>query len=205
MTGLRENPNVSASPRDVGPLRVPIPERRIERRRVLEQLRQNRRRRKLTWDRPKCRADCIKSERPCPWVGCRWNLYLDVNPRNGSITLNFPDLAPEDMPAWSSCMLDLAEDGEHTLEEIGQAMNLTRERVRQLEYLALRKLDGREELDDWKPRFCRLEEPEPELPPEDVKEYYDPDSPVLHLVTGPSGELVDGESDGLWGRWLEVG
>ena len=42
--------------------------------------------------RPHTRAECINAERPCTWVACKYNLYLDVNPQTGSIKLNFPDL-----------------------------------------------------------------------------------------------------------------
>ena len=39
-----------------------------------------------------------------------------------------------------SCALDVADEGEHTLEEAGAFLNITRERVRQLQVLAFRKL-----------------------------------------------------------------
>ena len=69
-------------------------------------------------------------------MGCRYHLYLDVNPRNGNVKYNFPDLEPWELTY--SCALDIAEMGSGvTLEEIGHAMNLTRERVRQLEVVAL--------------------------------------------------------------------
>ncbi|PIQ77198.1 DNA-binding protein [Candidatus Peregrinibacteria bacterium CG11_big_fil_rev_8_21_14_0_20_46_8] len=95
----------------------------------------------LETSRPKTRADCIDVERPCPYVGCRYNLYLDSNPVTGSIKLNFPDKGPDEMPADASCALDIADGtrGLH-LEEIGERMNLTRERVRQIEVQALFKL-----------------------------------------------------------------
>jgi hypothetical protein len=93
--------------------------------------------------RPRTRADCARIERPCPYVGCRHNLYLDVNPATGSIKLNFPWLEPDQMDPRASCSLDAAEWGGWTLEEIGYAMNLTRERVRQLERKGLRNLKRR--------------------------------------------------------------
>lgn len=81
--------------------------------------------------RPEVRRDCIDGHRPCLWVSCKHNLFLDVRP-NGSVQFNFPDLEPEEMGA--SCVLDLIEErGNLTLEEVGEVMNLTRERVRQLE------------------------------------------------------------------------
>ena len=41
--------------------------------------------------RPRTRADCVNGPRPCLFVSCKHNLYLDVNPETGSIKLNFPD------------------------------------------------------------------------------------------------------------------
>lgn len=88
--------------------------------------------------RPKTRADCINGPRPCPWVGCKYHLYLDVNPKTGSIKINFPDIEPWEMEV--SCVLDVADGGPVTLDEIGRIMNLTRERIRQLEKEAAVKL-----------------------------------------------------------------
>lgn len=86
--------------------------------------------------RPKTRGECEHAERPCPWVSCRHHLYLEVNRRNGSIKFVFPDLEPDELT--HSCSLDLADDGPHTLDMLGEALNFTRERVRQLEDIALR-------------------------------------------------------------------
>jgi len=63
-------------------------------------------------------------------------LYLDVNERTGSIKLNFPDLEVWELP--ETCALDIADRGGITLEEVGEIMNLTRERIRQLETAASR-------------------------------------------------------------------
>jgi hypothetical protein len=92
----------------------------------------------LDVERPRTRGDCAGGERPCLWVSCKHHLYLDVNPETGSVKLNFPDVEPEDMVA--SCALDVAERGGVTLEEVGEIMNLTRERIRQIEVRALFKL-----------------------------------------------------------------
>jgi hypothetical protein len=88
------------------------------------------------YERPKTRGDCASVPRPCPYVGCSKNLYLDVS-KTGSIILNFPHLEPGEMPAEQSCALDLAERGGMTLEEIAGVTNLTRERIRQVELKAL--------------------------------------------------------------------
>ncbi|MCA9633276.1 MAG: DNA-binding protein [Myxococcales bacterium] len=88
---------------------------------------------------PATRADCEHGERPCPYVSCRHHLYLDVTPA-GSLKLNFPDKQPHELEY--SCVLDLAT-GERALEEIAMVMNVTRERIRQLEERLLRVLEGR--------------------------------------------------------------
>jgi Sigma-70, region 4 len=79
----------------------------------------------------------------CPYVSCKHHLYLDVDPRTGSIKLNFPDLEVWEME--HCCVLDVADDGGWTLEHVGDAMNLTRERARQLELRCLEKLREEEE------------------------------------------------------------
>lgn len=88
------------------------------------------------YDRPKTRGDCARVARPCPYVACKYSLYLDVS-ETGSIILNFPHLEPGEMPPHQSCALDLAERGAMTLEDIAVVTNLTRERIRQVELKAL--------------------------------------------------------------------
>ena len=88
--------------------------------------------------RPSSRAECGATERPCPFVACKHHLYLDVNPETGSIKLNFPDLEVWEMK--ETCSLDVADKGGITLEEVGAILNLTRERIRQVEVRGLLKL-----------------------------------------------------------------
>jgi len=89
--------------------------------------------------RPTTREQCRSEEmRPCPWVACKHHLYLDINPETGSIKINFPDLEPWELQ--NTCALDVAERGGITLEEVGEIMNLTRERIRQVEVRGLLKL-----------------------------------------------------------------
>jgi hypothetical protein len=92
----------------------------------------------MPYCRPVTRAECEDGPRPCPYVSCKHHLYLDVNPETGSIKLNFPHLEPWEMV--ESCSLDVAERGGITLEEVGTIVNLTRERVRQVEVRATTKL-----------------------------------------------------------------
>jgi hypothetical protein len=89
-------------------------------------------------ERPRTRAECAEGERPCPFVSCQHHLYLDVSARTGAIKLNFPDLEVWQMT--ETCALDVADRGGTTLEEVGAIMNLTRERIRQVEVKGLAKL-----------------------------------------------------------------
>lgn len=92
----------------------------------------------LDYDRPGQRAQCRDAKRPCLYVSCRYHLYLDVNVVTGSIKINFPD--KEVWQLAETCALDVAERGGITLEEVGDIMNLTRERIRQVEVSGLDKL-----------------------------------------------------------------
>lgn len=95
----------------------------------------------VEYTRPRTRGDCLQGEnaqRPCPFLSCKHHLYLEVSPKNGSIKINFPHLEPWELP--ETCALDLSDKGGDTLENVGEIMNLTRERVRQLEASGLEKL-----------------------------------------------------------------
>lgn len=92
--------------------------------------------------RPMRRADCIDGPRPCPWLSCRHHLALDVG-SSGSITVYPPadedgELALEAMA--DTCSLDVADRGEHTLEEVGEVLGVVRERVRQIVDVALERV-----------------------------------------------------------------
>jgi len=90
--------------------------------------------------RPRTRGDCIDGVRPCPWVSCKWHLYLDVSP-TGALKLNQPQRNPWELE--ETCVLDVAARGGETLERVGRLVGLTRERVRQLEEIATGKLRRR--------------------------------------------------------------
>lgn len=87
--------------------------------------------------RPRDRTECESGPRPCPWVGCRYNLYLDVR-ADGVMRVNFPDRDTDGMTA--SCSLDLASDGPRTLDQVATLMGMSRERARQIEEQAMTQL-----------------------------------------------------------------
>jgi hypothetical protein len=107
---------------------------------------------------PTSRAQCVNMPRPCLYVSCRHHLYLDVNEETGSVKFNFPDKEVWELE--ETCALDVADRGGITLEEVGLIMNLTRERIRQLELSGLEKLrvytkgeDNLESYAKWDPNF----------------------------------------------------
>lgn len=90
-------------------------------------------------------GDCLEEEGPCPYVSCKHHLFLGVDPRSGSIKLNFPDLfddegTPRLDEMRATCALKVAERDGVTLEVIGELLNLTRERARQIEATALENM-----------------------------------------------------------------
>jgi hypothetical protein len=89
----------------------------------------------LEAQRPRTRGECVGAARPCPFVGCRHHLALDVTDA-GSLHVN----AQLDLDqVGDTCSLDVADRGEHTLEQVGNLLNITRERVRQIERTGLKK------------------------------------------------------------------
>jgi hypothetical protein len=89
-------------------------------------------------DRPRVRGDCEGQTKRCIRASCRYNLFLDVNPKTGSIKFNFP--GKEIWEVEHLCALDIADRGGMTLEAVGELLNLTRERSRQIEERVLAKI-----------------------------------------------------------------
>lgn len=94
--------------------------------------------------RPMTYAECLArglgDATACPYVSCGHHLYLDVSEETGSIKINFPDLEPDELA--ETCALRVAEHGGLTLEDLGDLLGLTRERIRQIERRVLRQLAG---------------------------------------------------------------
>ncbi len=97
-------------------------------------------------EKPIHRGDCLDGQRPCPYVSCKYNLYLDINSDTGSIKFNFPDLDVHELS--ETCALDIADRGGETLEMVGDAINLTRERIRQIVIACLKKMRIKLDLSD---------------------------------------------------------
>lgn len=93
-------------------------------------------RRELDATRPRTRADCATVPRPCHFLSCRHNLGLELTPSGTIRALDLEEL--EELG--ESCALDVADRGGVTLEEIGGLLGVTRERVRQIEERAARRV-----------------------------------------------------------------
>lgn len=108
--------------------------------------------------RPRTRGECARG--PRPWISCRYHLADVVTDAQGCGTrvldLSLPrDARPADEAAWiedvaeevasmqESCALDLAEHDGMTLEQCGQVMRVTRERIRQVEKKARERMGSR--------------------------------------------------------------
>ena len=92
--------------------------------------------------RPATRGDCEGVARPCPWRECRYHL--------DPVRLEKSERRERRRDPEMSCALDVADEGGARLETVGRALGVTRERARQIEETALRKLGIRPgELGAW--------------------------------------------------------
>jgi hypothetical protein len=81
------------------------------------------------------RGACRRLAGPCPHSVCRFNLTSERRDNRGAkpAQLHLPVVH-------ETCALEAADQGGMTLEEIASRLSLTRERVRQIELGALKKL-----------------------------------------------------------------
>lgn len=93
-------------------------------------------------ERPQTYGDCVEvglgtAAQPCPFTTCGYHLAMDVS-HAGTLTLNHPGREIEQLP--ETCVLRVADRGEASLQQIAAVMNCTKERVSQIEAMALHKL-----------------------------------------------------------------
>ncbi len=82
-------------------------------------------------ERPKTRGECRDGIRPCPFVSCRYHLFLDVTENGKGLKLNFPHLDVTEMR--ESCALDVSERGGLNWQGVAEMLNVSHERVRQIQ------------------------------------------------------------------------
>jgi len=90
-------------------------------------------------DMPRRRLECVNKKRPCPWIRCKyhliWPLWNKLRDRSDDKVADYITEMKY------SCILDAIDDyGEMTLEQIGQLFHITRERIRQIEEKAVRRV-----------------------------------------------------------------
>ena len=84
-------------------------------------------------------AKTLDLDGPCPWVGCRLNLYAEVDDLTGALKLNFPDKEVWELE--ETCAIRVVKKrGALSLEEVGKLINLTQERVSTIEEGGLAKM-----------------------------------------------------------------
>lgn len=99
------------------------------------------------------RADCLDKhgkpkERPCPYIHCKHHLLYVVVGSNNRRILNRNFIVSDSegkcrvelSGEFPTCSLDVADDGDHSLDEVGAAMGVSRQRAAQLEASALQKI-----------------------------------------------------------------
>ena len=98
-------------------------------------------------NRPKTRRDCVKMLRElsgvCPYVGCKWHVFTVLPYRKLRMINKTPmddDDLLDELFKQETCILNVADSGESTLEGIGEILWATRERMRQIQESALKKI-----------------------------------------------------------------
>lgn len=100
------------------------------------------------YERPHVRSDCLaggmNEVRPCPFALCRHHLGVDIGD-DGDLRVVYPDgdggLDIDAMP--ETCALDIAENGEMNLEELGAVLRYSPERIFQFQAEAVYSLSIR--------------------------------------------------------------
>lgn len=78
-----------------------------------------------------CWAQSVDVGKPCAYIGCKYNLYMDRT--KGGDGLMLPQHEPWDQPADKSCVLDVVKrNGAMNNDEIAEVLNVTPERIRQI-------------------------------------------------------------------------
>jgi len=91
--------------------------------------------------RPQRFSECKRG--PCPWVSCRYNLYLDVNEQTGAVKINFPGKEPWELKQTCARRVSrrvMLSGQETSVAKVAKMLNVTDERVRQIEGKAISKL-----------------------------------------------------------------
>lgn len=89
--------------------------------------------------RPATRGECASTPRPCPYVGCRYHLFLEPTPA-GSLRLPFGEDVEALETMDETCALDVADRSDHDMTQLAHYMGVTGSRIQQELPRALGKL-----------------------------------------------------------------
>jgi hypothetical protein len=103
-----------------------------------------------THERPLTRGECIDMPRPCPFVGCRYHLFLEVT-NTGGITLPWGEDPEAIKDLKHTCALDVAEGDGIERNELAAIFNLSSYGVTNVYNSALAKLGMRQTMVDSGP------------------------------------------------------
>jgi hypothetical protein len=103
--------------------------------------------------RPRTRAECLPGgehyHRPCPFVGCRHNLFFDVDEATGEVLGGDPEADPWTADPDASCSLDVVEEnpGGVPAEDAAGMMGMSAEQAEAIEVRALAQMQALGEME----------------------------------------------------------
>lgn len=118
-----------------------------------------------TTERPRTRGDCEQVPRPCPFVSCKHNLFLDVGNGGRGPGLILSGVDPSEMPPHLSCALDVADEvpGGATTEMVAEAWGCTHQNVSRIEQDVLRRPHVRAWAEQWRGHRSRPDVDDPAI------------------------------------------
>lgn len=87
---------------------------------------------------PQARADCRGGPRPCPFVSCKFHLFLLVDPKKSTVSHRVEAADIWEMPF--TCALDIAEMGGGEFRRVSRVLNLSEEYTLALHNAAVGKI-----------------------------------------------------------------
>ena len=96
---------------------------------------------------PRRLEECPDDDEQCPYVACRYHLWTDIVGRSvrygkqgSEREYRYEMVQTDAWGSWPTCALRAARQGPRTLDEVGDVLGVTRERVRQIQVAAMAHL-----------------------------------------------------------------
>jgi hypothetical protein len=100
----------------------------------------------LDKEAPKNRSECLCMKKPCPWVRCRYHMIWAIIDRDCKYNFKHRHMRGDILESYTddeiidiicsmkeSCVLDVADKGKHTLDQIGKLVGLSSQRIQAME------------------------------------------------------------------------